>query len=264
MSTTVMDLRFGRWVRHSGGHRLLLALVTAAILTALAPLHTADMSWLSRALEFTAAALIWEVAMVTARKVLSCWPAVTARTSPGLILVVATASVPATATIALVLAALGQRTGPLPTFYAGSLLLGLLVAFARRGLRFGPGAMVSTTARQVEPEQVASQPGVDFLRNRAPKLAGGRLLALEAEDHYLRVHSDRGSELILLRMRDAVDELGTEAGWKPHRSFWLSADAGGQAVRRGQAWQIVLDGGLTVPVSKTAIQEMRSAGYRTS
>ena len=45
------------------------------------------------------------------------------------------------------------------------------------------------------------------LFDQLPPELGSAIIALEMEDHYLRVHTRLGSDLILLRMRDALAEL---------------------------------------------------------
>jgi hypothetical protein len=100
-----------------------------------------------------------------------------------------------------------------------------------------------------------------FLLRYAPKLAGSRLLALEAEDHYLRIHADGGSELVLLRMRDAVAALEGVPGRQVHRSFWV-AETAVRAIRRDGARLVLeLENGLEVPVSRTNAASLREAGW---
>jgi DNA-binding LytR/AlgR family response regulator len=48
---------------------------------------------------------------------------------------------------------------------------------------------------------------------------------VEAEDHYLRVHTDAGDELITARFGDALAELAARQGFQTHRSWWVAADA---------------------------------------
>lgn len=101
----------------------------------------------------------------------------------------------------------------------------------------------------------------DFLRRHAPELENGTLLALAAEDHYLRIHTSRGQALALLRLRDAITSLGEEAGVQVHRSFWVARDAAPQPSRRGQSWQLDLPGGVSIPVSKARVTACRNMGW---
>lgn len=122
--------------------------------------------------------------------------------------------------------------------------------------------------RKVPAEPDASGPpptavaGVASLfERRIPAHLGTRLLALEMEDHYLRIHTDQGSDLVLCRLSDAVAELEGTDGLQVHRSFWV-ARKGLAAVRREEAKvTLLLENGLEVPVSRTYLPAVRAAGW---
>ncbi len=57
------------------------------------------------------------------------------------------------------------------------------------------------------PTPSGATPPVRFLDRLPPKLRGGTLYAVQAEDHYLRIRTSKGSDLILMRMADAIAEL---------------------------------------------------------
>ncbi len=100
-----------------------------------------------------------------------------------------------------------------------------------------------------------------FRRRLSAKRRTARLIAVEAHDHYLRVHTDAGEELITLRFADALDDLALAHGWRVHRSWWVAADAV-EAVRwRKGAGEVQLAGGLTAPVSRTYAPVLREAGW---
>jgi hypothetical protein len=107
----------------------------------------------------------------------------------------------------------------------------------------------------------APAPPDNFLR-RLPLALGRDLLALEMEDHYARVHTALGSTLILLRLRDAVAELGAGSGLQVHRSWWVARDAVAQVERDAGRLVLVLRNGLRVPVSKTYRDAVRATGWR--
>jgi hypothetical protein len=100
-----------------------------------------------------------------------------------------------------------------------------------------------------------------FRRRLSAKRRAARLIAIEAHDHYLKVHTDVGEELITLRFADALDELARAHGWRVHRSWWVAADAvEGVRWRRG-AGEIRLAGGLMTPVSRTYAPALKEAGW---
>ena len=100
-----------------------------------------------------------------------------------------------------------------------------------------------------------------FRRRLSAKRRGARLIAIEAHDHYLKVHTDAGVELVTLRFADALDELAGAHGWRVHRSWWVAADAV-EAVRwRRGGGEISVIGGLTAPVSRTYVPVLKEAGW---
>ncbi|MDP1616265.1 LytTR family DNA-binding domain-containing protein [Phenylobacterium sp.] len=102
---------------------------------------------------------------------------------------------------------------------------------------------------------------VRFLERLPPRLRGADLHAIEAEDHYLRLHTSKGQDLILMRLGDAVDELEGLEGAQVHRSWWV-ARAAIADVRRGDGRAILtLKDGIEVPVSRTHSRKLRAAGW---
>jgi DNA-binding LytR/AlgR family response regulator len=100
------------------------------------------------------------------------------------------------------------------------------------------------------------------LRSRlSAKRRTARLLAIEAQDHYVQVHTDAGAELIGLRFSDAVAELAGAHGFRVHRSWWVSAEAIRTARWRRGSGEVELENGLTVPVSRSAAPDLRRAGW---
>jgi len=94
-----------------------------------------------------------------------------------------------------------------------------------------------------------------------PKLKGAAIRAVVSEDHYLRVHTDRGSDLILMRLSDALAELEGLEGAQTHRSWWVARDAV-RDVRRGDGRAVLtLDCGIEAPVSRRYAKALRDAGW---
>ncbi|HEX8216738.1 MAG TPA: LytTR family DNA-binding domain-containing protein [Allosphingosinicella sp.] len=101
-----------------------------------------------------------------------------------------------------------------------------------------------------------------FRLRLSAKRRAAKLIALEAEDHYVRVHTDAGSELIAMRFSEAVEELALAHGYRLHRSWWAFADAI-ESVRwnRGSG-EARLTGGIVAPVSRSCASALRRAGWR--
>jgi len=97
---------------------------------------------------------------------------------------------------------------------------------------------------------------------RIPARLGRTLVALEMEDHYVRVHTADGSDLLLMRLRDAVAELEGFDGLQVHRSYWVAAAAVTGVERKPDGkLTLVLSTGLKVPVSRSFAPAVRAAGW---
>jgi DNA-binding LytR/AlgR family response regulator len=94
-----------------------------------------------------------------------------------------------------------------------------------------------------------------------PHLQNGRILALVSEDHYLRVYTDSGNVMILMRLSDAIAELGGERGAQTHRSWWVSRDAVSKAVRVDGKAILTLSDGTEAPVSRTYYRALSGQGW---
>lgn len=139
-----------------------------------------------------------------------------------------------------------------PQVFAITLPVMVVRALARR-----PPRTVVETRTVVAPPA----PEAAFRRRLSAKRRGARLIAVEAHDHYLRVHTDAGSELVTLRFADALQELSGAAGFRLHRSWWAAADAV-EAVRwRRGAGEARLAGGVVAPVSRTCAPALKAAGW---
>lgn len=92
-----------------------------------------------------------------------------------------------------------------------------------------------------------------------PRELSGPIVALRAEDHYLRVFTAAGEALIHYRFSDAVRELG-DAGVQVHRSWWVARDAVERVQRTGERQTLVLRGGVEAPVSRGYAVAARAAG----
>lgn len=113
-------------------------------------------------------------------------------------------------------------------------------------------------------ETHAAPPGsapVKFLERLPFKLREATIVAVQAEDHYLRVHTDAGEALILMRLSDAVGELAGLEGARTHRSWWVARDAVTGARRSDGRAVLELKGGLEAPVSRSFARALRDEGW---
>lgn len=89
------------------------------------------------------------------------------------------------------------------------------------------------------------------LLRRLPPAIGSDIIALETEDHYLRVHAAGGSALILMRMADAIAMLDPRLGAQVHRRWWVAQTAVAGMQTDGQKLSLCLTNQTLVPVGRT-------------
>lgn len=97
---------------------------------------------------------------------------------------------------------------------------------------------------------------VDDLQRKLPLRLRGQILALKAEDHYVRVFTDKGDTLVLARFADAALQL--VQGLQVHRSYWVHEDAIEAVARNGRRFELRLKNGLVVPVSRAYEREIKA------
>ena len=114
---------------------------------------------------------------------------------------------------------------------------------------------------EVEPEENSTNEAPPAFLKRIPEELGRDLVCLEMEDHYVRVHTLIGNDLILMRLRDAVDELEGYDGEQVHRSYWIAKNAIVSDKRTGERALVTLKNGMEVPVSRTRLRDLRKQGF---
>ncbi len=85
--------------------------------------------------------------------------------------------------------------------------------------------------------------------------------ALQAEEHYVRIFTANGSELVHHRFGDAIKAMPEALGLRVHRSWWVADSAVESAKRGDRRWQLTLAGDLSVPVSDSYVAAVREKGW---
>ena len=113
-------------------------------------------------------------------------------------------------------------------------------------------------------ETHAAPPGAPppkFLARLPNKLKGAEVWAVEAQDHYLRLHTSLGQDLILMRLSDAVAELEGIEGAQTHRSWWVARAAVVETERAEGRATLTLKDGAKIPVSRGFAKGLRDEGW---
>jgi len=97
------------------------------------------------------------------------------------------------------------------------------------------------------------------LVQKLPPQKRGRLLALSAEQHYVRIHTDAGNDLVLMGFTEAISPLVPGRGMRIHRSHWVSAEAVEKVKAVGNSIMVRLVNGTELPVSRSFRGAVREA-----
>ena len=89
-----------------------------------------------------------------------------------------------------------------------------------------------------------------------PQDRRGRLVALSAELHYLRVYTTSGDSLILQGFGEALAQLGPQAGIRIHRSHWIDPAFVTEVTRAHGRTNVRLSNGLVLPVARNRRAEV--------
>ncbi len=120
-----------------------------------------------------------------------------------------------------------------------------------------PGeAQPGTTAARA-----GGSPRPRFLDRLPESVTADAVLAIKAEQHYIRVFARDKSYMTLYRFSDAMAEMANMPGLQVHRSYWVRPEFI-ERIRRGAGkMTVLLRSGLEVPVSgpyKVLVRQMAS------
>ena len=127
----------------------------------------------------------------------------------------------------------------------------------------GSKAVEAPSSPRVIPTETPPPPEANRFAERLPlPLRNLPVIALQAEDHYLRVHLQGGqSILILVRLSDAIAELPAEAGAQTHRSWWVAKDAVQSVAKADGRATLTLADAVEAPVSRSFYKVLGDKGW---
>ena len=192
---------------------------------------------------------IWIIPAVFERRLAQQSVIVRVALSAGLI------ALPVTASLIAFFLLLGAHVSP------GALPMQYLYVYAVCVVMVSGGVVVSRAQAAPLLEAAEAQDVVARFMQRLPvKYRTADLWAVSSEDHYLRVHTSLGEELILMRLADAMRDLGGTDGLQTHRSWWVAKAGVADARREGGKLYLVLKSGKAAPVSRTHASAVKQAG----
>ena len=84
------------------------------------------------------------------------------------------------------------------------------------------------------------------------------IYAINAAEHYIRVWSDKGTDMIRYRFGDALKEMQGNRGMQVHRSWWIDFSQVVDCRSKGRSLELSLPGDLRVPVSLAHREKIRA------
>jgi len=176
----------------------------------------------------------------------------------------AVAAVPGTAVVWLLVATYmdHRMTGlaEIASLYSQVIVIHLVLNALVTWLIYEKSRRGGAPGEAASPHPPAETLAAPFLE-RIPARLGRNLLHLHMQDHYVEVHTEEGSDLLLLRFRDALRELDGVDGAQVHRSHWVARSAVAGVVRRDGRIALRLVNGNEVPVSRSFAPTLRDRGW---
>ncbi|MGV0816816.1 LytTR family DNA-binding domain-containing protein [Martelella sp. AMO21009] len=98
------------------------------------------------------------------------------------------------------------------------------------------------------------------LLTRLPVERRGPLISLSVSDHYVEVTTGAGRHMLLIRLKDAIDETAPVNGLQIHRSHWVALEAVSAVRRENGKVFVETTAGDRLPVSRSCLDDLRRAG----
>jgi DNA-binding LytR/AlgR family response regulator len=252
-----------------------IGFAAAAVLAYLGALGTDQAPFFHRLAYWTAVILPGSLLGMAAQEMVRAWGRLAGNRAGEIALVALLVSVPHCFLVivasALFYGLAAITPGVVFNFWLAVLIVALVLT-AINYLAAGPDAAPAPAAAPLPPALASASPAPretstlpalpDLIAEKLPpRLRSARLIAIEAEDHYLRIHTEAGSDLVLMRMIDACALLPDAAGARVHRSWWAARGAAEGLSRRHGKVELALAGGLRVPVSRAMQSVLRAQGW---
>jgi hypothetical protein len=107
-----------------------------------------------------------------------------------------------------------------------------------------PGPVVTDSTATLPAE---SRPA--FLERAPAAISLADVIAVKAEQHYIKIITATRSYLVLHRFSDALCELPSSDGLQLHRSWWVRRDAIQRVRQNSRKMMVILQTGEEIPVS---------------
>ena len=142
-----------------------------------------------------------------------------------------------------------------PKLWAQVAIMGVLIAGL--DMLLGNRVRVKHDEKPIK-ETTEAEPSVPVqlkparLFQRLPvRLREAQIISMSMQDHYVEVTTTNGSEMLLMRLSDAMDLLDNIAGAQTHRSHWAAQTHATEITKNGRRHELSLSDGRSIPVSNS-------------
>ncbi|MEM7440714.1 MAG: LytTR family transcriptional regulator DNA-binding domain-containing protein [Pseudomonadota bacterium] len=98
---------------------------------------------------------------------------------------------------------------------------------------------------------LSEAPTLSQLQRKLPHHLGHDIVCVQAQDHYVEVTTPNGSAMVLMRLGDAVVDLGSMQGMQVHRSWWISLAHIAEVIRGPNGPEARMTSGQVVPIGRS-------------
>jgi len=114
------------------------------------------------------------------------------------------------------------------------------------------------TPAETEKSQTPEPKHPAFL-DKMTKPIGRSPWCIKAEQHYIRIYTESGDEMVLYRFSDAIKNLEGFDGLQVHRSYWVAREAVANIETTDKSYILHLKNGLETPVSRSYKKAVEAA-----
>ena len=116
------------------------------------------------------------------------------------------------------------------------------------------GSFALCTGSQTQSENAVA------LMQRLPWEKCGPMVSLRAEDYDVCVTTVNGTNLLLIRLSDAIKEVGDTRSMQIHRSHWVALDQIQKVERSSDRGKVTMKDESSCPISHKYMPDVRAAG----
>lgn len=132
----------------------------------------------------------------------------------------------------------------------GVLIAGLDMLFARR-LNNASNKIASNGENTEEEDAPSNLKPARLYQRLSTRLREAQIISMSMQDHYVEVTTSNGSEMILMRLSDAIDLLDDISGVQTHRSHWAAQSHAVELSKNARRHELTLSDGRSIPVSNS-------------